>query len=430
MSAAPGFAPASPPLQGAPEDEEVPLTVAVGRRMAAVPMLDCLDTVPPFRAEVHVRWTQANPEEAAAMMASLDDWLAGSGSLTGTGSLVAAAHTRRMPRTWSGGTIDEPGAMSSDDVGRPPHDPHDPHDADPGPHGASDTCTVQFTVGELQLQPAFSAAPLLRAALQAVTEDALQLAAAAEAHEAARAALHAEGWLATAGVRPLVLHLEGCSCHSLSVVVVDDRVGHIGQQVLQVGAVVGAMFYPPALLFTHRHCCLTTGSGLVSLVLFFNCVGTSFQQVLFQNTELTMLQETCIHVPDTAESSTTERDELWSTARLRAARAVTTTNVGVQLAVQVLYLNSAMDSVDRMVEEWPATLAVQHSPAVKRVVITAENPLEVTLTPMALRCVWHTRDWLHTYNVSAVRLGMLSPLRACFSRHSSPRLCGLRAEAM
>lgn len=276
----------------------MPLTLSVGQRVAAVPLLQWgthLDTVPPFSAHVHVRWTSATPECAVATSASLDDWLAGSGSLVGGsiaiggggcgglrgggagglgggGAIPSATDPQLITGSsenlfaWSRFGSGSGGGVSVDD------DEEDAHlrglvdDVGAAAGGASgstgsgggmgaegsayvgssailaaatpaggDTCTVTFTVGNLQLQPSFSSGHMLRTAVVALTEGATQLTTEWEAcAQESRVLVERYGWLPTAGVRPFVLVLEQCRCQGLSVVVVDDRVGNVGQQVFQV----------------------------------------------------------------------------------------------------------------------------------------------------------------------------------------------------
>ncbi len=509
--------------------------MSVGQRMAAMPLLQWgthLDTVPPFSAQVHVRWTCASPECTAATSASLDDWLTGSaaymggsasagggvggaGSGFGMGGASGNRHTSGgggVPTPWGdfdpnqhSGDAHSAAGHSAEDGGVlygwafspvvPPHGgvmgsgvrsgsgsvgmsvdeeeegeeggpPHarrvgedalfrhvsgassgaGAHDAASGTHqpaggglageparsttGTStttttttaaaayantmqigDTCTVCFTIGNLQLQPSFSSAHLLRTAVMALTEGATLLTIDWERETQARRDLVVRhGWLPTAGVRPFVLLLEQCVCQGLSVVVVDDRVGNVGQQVFQVGCVLGEFLgeflgeVGGVRNVVIVHCAIF--SFFLCEVVFLLCGNSPHAhftphthtpphahthlfpslQVVLQDITLTMQQETCLYIPEGAEGASHSGDpHLWHTARMQSARIVTNTNVTVGVALQVLFLNSAVDSVDRMVDTWPVQLVVERTATTKRVVLHGDVPLEVTLTPMALR---------------------------------------------
>lgn len=55
-------------------------------------------------------------------------------------------------------------------------------------------------------------------------------------------------------------------------------------------------------------------------------------------------------------------------------------------AAQVLFLNSAVDAMDPLMEEWPLTLQLHRSKdAVTRMMLLSEEVLNVNITPSAFR---------------------------------------------
>ena len=72
------------------------------------------------------------------------------------------------------------------------------------------------------------------------------------------------------------------------------------------------------------------------------------------------------------------------------AAAVVSTAATMRLltafATQVLFLNSAVDAMDPLMEEWPLTLQLHRSKdAVTRMMLLSEEVLNVNITPSAFR---------------------------------------------
>lgn len=70
---------------------------------------------------------------------------------------------------------------------------------------------------------------------------------------------------------------------------------------------------------------------------------------------------------------------------------------------QALFLNSAVDAMDPLVEQWPLAMRwFRSKDGVARLVVQSQDMLNINITPSAFRCAWqsHWLTCLHNVSIS------------------------------